>query len=113
MIVEIGEKVHIIERRNFENEVRRHFIGEVTRVSERAIRLLGYLWAFDRTKGEYVRKTDVRERVIYPGERHLINVLPPDADLAKCRYITDAKRGLGVTDGSSFFLEITEFTAMR
>ena len=78
MIVEVGEKVHIIERRYFENDVRRHFIGEVTRASERAIRLLGYVWAFDRSKGQYVMKTDIRERIIFPGERHLINILPKE-----------------------------------
>ena len=113
MIFDIGEKVHIVERRNFEDDVRRHFIGEITRVSERAIRLNGFVWVFDRTKGAFIKKSDLRERVIFPGERHMINVLPKNAVIAKCTYMMDPTRGLIVTDGTTFALEITEFTSMR
>ena len=47
------------------------------------------------------------------GDRLIINVLPPDADLEATQYVADPQKGLQVTDEKSFFLEITEFTAMR
>jgi hypothetical protein len=42
-----------------------------------------------------------------------INVLPQEADLESVEYATDPQRGLVATDGSSFALEVTEFTVMR
>ncbi len=44
MILEPGEKVHIVERRYSADDVRRHLIGEVLRCTEQAIRLKGYVW---------------------------------------------------------------------
>ena len=51
MILEQGEKVHIVERRYFTDDVRRHLVGEVIQCTEQAIRLEGYVCsagAFDR-----------------------------------------------------------------
>ena len=47
------------------------------------------------------------------GDRLIINVLPPEADLEATQYVADPQKGLQVTDEKNFFLEITEFTAMR
>jgi hypothetical protein len=113
MILEQGEKVHIIERRHFTDDIRRHLVGEVTRCSEQAIRLKGYVWVFDIANGQFVRKPEKRERVVCLGDRLTINVLPPEADLDAMKYISDPQKGLLVTDEKSFFLEVTEFTAMR
>jgi hypothetical protein len=113
MILEQGEKVHIVERRHFADDLRRHVAGEVLKCTAQAIRLKGYVWIFDSVNGQFVRKSEKRERIVCLGERLTINVLPPEADLEAIQYITDPQKGLQVTDGKSFFLEITEFTAMR
>ena len=42
MIIKPGEKVHVIQRREFESDVRRHFIGDVTEAGEFSIRVCGY-----------------------------------------------------------------------
>jgi hypothetical protein len=54
-----------------------------------------------------------RERIISLLDRLTINVIPPQVDLDAVKYVTDPHRGLVVTDEKSFFLEITEFTALR
>ncbi len=113
MILEPGEKVHIVERRYFADDVRRHLIGEVLRCTEQAIRLKGYVWVFDIANGRFVRKPDKRERIVCLGDRLTINVLPPEADLDAAKYATDPQRGLVITDEKSFSLEVTEFTVMR
>ena len=113
MILEQGEKVHIIERRHFTDDIRRHLVGEVIRCSEQAIRLKGYVWVFDVGHGQFVRKPEKRDRIVCMGDRLTINVLPPEADLDATKYISDPRKGLLVTDERSFFLEVTEFTAMR
>jgi hypothetical protein len=66
MIVETGEKVHVIERRQFAEDLRRHFVGQVTRCTESAIRVRGHAWVHDHVKGDYIRKPDKRERVMHP-----------------------------------------------
>jgi hypothetical protein len=113
MILEQGEKVHIVERRHLEDDIRRHMTGEVLKCSERAIRLKGYVWVFDSTNGRFVQKPEMRERVVCMGDRLIINVLPVEADLEATQYVTDPQKGLQVTDKKSFSLEITEFSPMR
>ena len=113
MILEQGEKVHIIERRHFADDVRRHLVGEVVKCTEQAIRVKGYVWVFDITNGQFVQKPEKRERIIYLGDGLTINVLPPEADLDTARYDTDPRKGLVVTDEKTFSLEITEFSTMR
>jgi hypothetical protein len=113
MILEQGEKIHIVERRYFTDDIRRHVVGEVLRCTEQAIRVRGCVWVFDSANGEFVRKPEERERVVCLGDRLIINVLPPEADLEATKYVADPQRGLLVTDDKSFSLEITEFSAMR
>jgi hypothetical protein len=113
MILEQGEKVHIVERRYFADDLRRHLVGEVIKCTEQAIRLEGYIWVFDIGNGRFVRKPDKRERIVCLGDRLTINVLPPEVELEKVEYVTDPHRGLVATDGRRFALEVTEFTVMR
>jgi hypothetical protein len=113
MILKPGEKVHIVERRYFSDDVRRHLVGEVLTCTEQAIRVKAYVWIFDIMKGQFVRKSEQRERIIYLGDRMTINVIPPEVALDEMKYISDPQKGLLATDGRSFFLEITEFTPLR
>ncbi len=113
MILEQGEKVHIVERRYFTDDVRRHLVGEVIKCTEQAIRLEGYVWVFDIGNGRFVRKPERRERIVCLGDRLTINVLPLEVDLETVKYVADPQRGLVVTDERSFSLEITEFGVMR
>ena len=113
MIVEPGEKLHIVERRYFADDVRRHFVGEVLSCTGWVMRLKGYTWVFDDVSGEFVRKPEKRERVISILDRLTVNVIPPEADVDAVKYVTVPQKGLVVTDERTFFLEITEFTAMR
>lgn len=113
MILEVGEKVHIIERRYFMEDLRRHFTGQVIRCAEQAVRLKGHAWVFDKVEGQFIMKPEERERIVCFGDRMVINVIPEDVNLDEIRYVNLSEKGLVVTDGKDFMLEITEFTAMR
>ena len=113
MIFEIGEKVHIVERRFFTDDLRRHFVGEVIQCTDYAFRIVGYTWAFDSFKGEFTRKPEKRVRVIFGGERHTINIIPRHVNIEEIKYVRDQNKGLVATDGKGFSLEISEFTLMR
>ena len=113
MILEPGEKLHIVERRFFSDDVQRHVIGEVLRCTEQVIRLQGYIWVFDLSDGRFVRKPEKRERIIHLHGRLTINVIPRDVDPSMVKYVVDPQRGLQVTDGKDFSLDIAEFSVKR
>ena len=112
MIFETGEKVHIVERRYFAEDIRRHFVGEIIMCTEHAIRLKGYVWVFDQVKG-FTKKPEKRERIFYLGNRLTINIIPAEVDLDKIKYVNVPKKGLVVTGGKQFSLEISEFSPIR
>lgn len=112
MILDVGEKVHIIERRYFADDLRRHLVGEIVQSSDNAIRVKGYVWIFDVMKG-FVRKPEIRERVLYPTDRSTINIIPKEVNLSELKYVISPGEGLIVTDGKKFSLNINEFGSMR
>ena len=42
-----GEKVFVITRRLFDEDLRRHFVGEVQEITNVAMRVQGYSFVFD------------------------------------------------------------------
>ena len=113
-LLKVGEKVHIVTRRLFENDLRRHFAGEVAAVTDRGALVVGYAFVFDVSRNEYVRKPGPRTRVFGILEaEHIINVLPPMTDIAALHYEHKGDRGLVVTDDRNFFLDVNEFGANR
>ena len=47
MLLNKGEKLHVIVRRNFENDLRRRFVGEVQKSTDLTALLEGYAFAFN------------------------------------------------------------------
>ncbi len=110
-ILELGEKLHIITRRNFSDDLRRHFVGEITALSPIAMRLKGYTFVFNPTSLEYRRRDDLRTRVFAIADAQLIiNVLPPEVRIERLQYrIPDGQ--LVLMDGAGYSLDINEFNA--
>lgn len=113
MLVDIGEKVHVIERRLFEGDVRRHFFGVVERAEDEAMRVTGYVYVYDPGSTTYIRSEAQRTRVIpLASSGFVINVAPLDADIESIRYVERDGR-LIVTDGAGFTMDINEFGRHR
>jgi hypothetical protein len=108
-VIEVGDKVHIITRRLFEGDIRRHFVGEVTRVSGELQEVRGYAFVFHPGTNEYKKRPELRTRVFSLGEVGLIvNKIPREVVIAALEYRLAEKRLL-VTDGARFALDIHEF----
>ncbi len=108
-VVEVGDKFHIMTRRLFEADIRRHFAGEVTAVSGSLVELDGYTFVFNTSINEYRKLPEVRTRLFSPGDSgHIVNKLPRDLDLNSMAYRI-VEHCLVVTDGRSFSLAINEF----
>jgi hypothetical protein len=110
MILHPGDKLHIVTRRLFENDLRRHFAGEVQNVTENAVRLRGYSFVFDGISNEFKRREDVRIRLFPLTDSGLIiNLLPAEADIDKITYELSPENHMVVTDGKHFTLDLREF----
>ena len=57
-LLEKGEKVHVIERRVFDGDARRHFVGEVEEVNDTAIRATGYTFVCNPMTGNFDRRCE-------------------------------------------------------
>lgn len=110
MILRSGEKIHVIHRRLYEKDQHRHFIGTVEAYENGVARVIGHVYTVDTAKFQYVRRPEVRTRLIsiISGDL-LVNVIPPAVDLEKISYRQE-KRSVRVTDGSDWHLDLSEFT---
>jgi len=114
MILEPGEKVHIIMRRNFENDPRRHFIGEIVETGEQVAKVKGRAIIFDSVNIQYEVKPDTRVRIIsLTDARNIINIIPHETKIDNIKYVMSPEKRLVVTDGENFSLDINEFGVRR
>ena len=104
-----GDKLHIITRRLFDNDVRRHFAGKVIGTSGDLSEIHGYSFVFHSGTNEYHRRPDIRRRIFSLAEAgHIVNKLPPEVEIAALEYRLIEGR-LVVTDMAGFVLDINEF----
>ncbi|MDX1402045.1 MAG: hypothetical protein R3245_09000, partial [Kiloniellales bacterium] len=101
-----GEKVLVFERRQFDNDVRRHFSGIVQVCSAIAFRAIGYTFIYRPVAATFARKPEKRTRIISFNNFVVINILPESFDLENAQYkATDS--GTIFTDGSSYQLDVS------
>lgn len=112
MVLEAGEKVYVIIRRGFADDLRRHFVGEVTAVADGCIRAEGFVFILDNVSGEYIRRPHKRTQLFSLYDSNLmVTVLPLAVDPAQVRYEVTEDRHLVVTDKVHFTLNVNEFGA--
>jgi hypothetical protein len=108
-VVEIGDKLHIMTRRFFDDDIRRNFVGEMIGLSAHLVELRGYTFIFHSGLNDYRRLPEIRKRLFSLGEAgHVVNKIPRDVDVETVGYRIVDKR-LVVSDGKSFHLPINEF----
>jgi hypothetical protein len=112
MILEKGEKIHVIHRRHFQEEARRHFIGVVDGYESGVARVTGYIYSVDRAKFSFVKRPELRTRIVSLVSGDLfINVIPSEVDLEKVVYKQE-DRVVRVTDGTDWHLDLSEVAWM-
>lgn len=114
MLIEPGEKIHVIMRRTFESQVRRHIAGEVVAASGAEVRVTGYVFVYDERSAQYVRKNTRRTTILDLGSSgYIVNIIPQTIDLDTVRYETIDRSELFFTDGKDYRLNINEFGVRR
>ncbi len=110
-IARTGEIVHIIERRLFVGDVRRHFVGEVEACADRALRVRGYLFVYDSSESAFTKKPELRTRIFPLDNRLILSLLPQGTHLEQVRYDHDDEGNLSLVDGADLELDISEFSS--
>ena len=110
MILRSGEKIHVIHRRFYDKDPHRHFIGSVEAYEGGVARVVGHVYTVDTTKFQYVKRPELRTRIIsiVSGDL-LVNIIPSSVDLERITYKQERK-GVRVSDGSDWHLDLSEFT---
>jgi hypothetical protein len=109
-ILSPGEKLHVMHRRHFEKDARRHFVGEVESYEHGIARAAGYVFVVDDLdKHRFVKRPDSRTKLIpISSGEVIVNVIPASVDLAQVHYeLRD--RALYVTDGKAWRIDVKEF----
>jgi len=109
-ILEEGDRVHLIERRLFTGDVRRHFAGVVEAIAIGGFRVRGHLFVYDGGPGAFIKQAEPRTRIIAFDNRVIVNLLPREVDVGALQYEHDGDGVLRVTDGRGFRLELNEFS---
>lgn len=102
-----GDKVFIVERRLFEQDLRRHFVGEVAACTDVGFRAKGYPFFYHPAAQNYVRKPKPRTRVFAFDGHIIINVLPRDCDVESVNYLA-TESGTTLTDRKSFEMDVSD-----
>jgi hypothetical protein len=109
-LLSTGEKIHVMHRRRFEKDVRRHFVGQVEAYEQGIARTSGYVFVIDDlSKHLFVKRPDRRTKLVPVASGDVIvNIIPEEVDLERVAYeIKD--RTLWVTDGSGWSMDLKEF----
>lgn len=114
MLIEIGEKVHIVTRRLFDESIRRHFVGEVVAADGVVARMEGYTFIYDAKKNQYIKAPGKQISIYDLSESaYIVNVISKEVDIEKLIYKTIDRVHLVITDEKSFSLGIHEFGINR
>ena len=112
MIVDVGERVHVVYRALYENSGRRHFIGEIQRVSGTECRIEGYVFVYDPKSSVFNRKPEKRVTIMDLAESgYIVNLMDKSVKIEDIKYQYLPEIGLVATDGKGFTLNINEFGA--
>jgi hypothetical protein len=112
-ILDTGDKLHIMTRRLFEDDIRRHFVGEVKAVDHELVAVHGYTFIFNTGINEYRRLPEKRTRIFSVADAgNIVNKLPVETDVEKVGYRVLGDR-LVVTDDQDLCLSINEFGTTR
>jgi len=112
-VVDVGDKLHIATRRQFEGDIRRQFVGEVTAASDSLVAVRGSTFIYQAGANEYIRLPEERTRIFSLGDSgHVVNKIPRDTKVGSVVYKVGADRTV-VSDGGSFSMAINEFGSAR
>jgi hypothetical protein len=114
MIISEGEKIHVITRRRFEQDVRRHFAGTIVASEGAVVRAEGCTFVFNSSRNRFEKKLNKRIGIFdLAAEGYIVNTLPSEVVVENLIYKTTDEGSLVFTDNAGYSLNINEFSVKR
>lgn len=108
MLLKRGDKVHVLIRRRFEKDIRRHMIGLVEDTSENSILVEGRKAIYNGATANYSILEDTTLQVVPIIDSGIIlTVMPEEVELGDLYYETSPGSTV-LTDGKNYRLRINE-----
>jgi hypothetical protein len=113
MILKVGDKILVAQRRLFPRDQPRFFIGRVDAYESGIVKATGHTFARDLLTGDMLEKADARTKLISLSSGTLIVYqLPDQIALEKLDFF--AVNGcLTLSDGQGFVMNLSEFRYAR
>ena len=107
-MLEPGNVLLISHRRFFQNEEPRYFLGKVVKYEAGIVKVSGYTFVRDISAGSFIRKDDVRVKLIsLTSGSYIVYQLPDDSDCEQARFEMDNDI-LPLSDGKSLSMNMAE-----
>jgi hypothetical protein len=71
------------------------------------VRVKGYLFAMDSTQSQFVRREELRTRIVSLNDTVIVNILPAHVKIDEITYAHRRNGDILVTDGTDWQLNIT------
>ena len=102
-------KVLVVHRRLFEGDSSRFFVGRVEDYESGVIKVTGYTWMKDIYTGLFIRKEDIRTKLISLTSGSLIVYqLPGWIQIQEIKFENYPDGGFGIRDGEKFRMDLSE-----
>ena len=108
-VLSSGDIVHVVGRRRFTDDVRRHLVGEVLFVDGGVARIDAFVFAYDPYSATFIKRPRMDRLVSLIDDANVITVLPQRTDVETLHYREDDQT-LVLTDGAEFEMDISEFS---
>ncbi len=93
MVLNKGDKIHVVTRRSFESDLRRHFVGEVLETTNVSAQVEGYAFVYSTHRDQFIRKLEKRRRIITLIDSGLIiTLIPAEVSIEDLKYVYSERR---------------------
>jgi hypothetical protein len=113
-LIETEEKLNTIGRRNFDGDLRRHFVVTVRGSADAMVPVRSYTFVLNANALEYRRRPEVRTPIFVLDDAQLddaqliVNMIHPETELETHSHIVRGGRPV-LTDGRKFSFDVNEF----
>lgn len=109
MILDVGSKVLVVHRRLYDKDKSRYFVGVVDQCEAGLARVTGHTWVQDPFDGAFLKKEDMRTKIIALSSTGIITyALPNSVQLSDLQFEFSDKGQLALHDRKKFRMDLSE-----
>ena len=112
MLIEVGEVIHVLMRRYFDGQPKRHFLGKITQIEGMCVRARGYTFMTGTSEPGFRKQDTIGERLIsLHDDSTIVTVMPSGFDVERATY--SMRSGFVVVTDGKHEAELDETAGLR